>query len=366
MNVLVSFGTRPELIKLAPVYHELKSRDDINVWVCSTGQHYEMLNPLIEFFQVKIDYDLAVMSKSKNLNSITSEVISNLDKILEKNNFDIIIVQGDTTSAMSVALTGFNRGIRVTHVEAGLRTYDLYPFPEEMNRQLISRLSWLHCAPTKQAYSNLLKEGINEKQIILSGNTVIDSLKRVNIKLEAGWQNNEIAILSEKIDWNKKILIVTCHRRENFGKGIKSIISAVKTISLRRDTLIVWLTHLNPNVKTVIESELSNNARVLLFPPLTYPSFIWLLSHSSLVLTDSGGIQEEAAFYRIPTLITRRNTERMESVKTGLSIVVGADKESILNKFNQIIMSNEQFEYDDLYGNGNSSKIIVDSISDLF
>ena len=337
MKILLCFGTRPEAIKMAPIIHELKNCS-IEFKVCITAQHREMLDQVLEFFAIIPDYDLNLMQPGQSLNSLAALILSRIDEVLDIYKPDIVLVQGDTTTAFMVSMATFNRQIKVGHIEAGLRTQNLgSPFPEEGNRQLISRIAHIHFAPTLSAKNNLLKEAISEDSIFVTGNTVIDSLFIAKSKLEEGYRNEEIKELQSIREKNKKLILVTGHRRENFGEGLDNICRALLEISKQKDVQIIFPVHLNPEVKTVVYRILGSNPNIYLFGPIQYPAFVWLMMQADLIISDSGGIQEEAPSLKKPVLITRDNTERPEAVEAGFCFLVGTNKQILVQEANHLL-----------------------------
>lgn len=381
-KILLVFGTRPEAIKMAPLYHELcqselsllrvsREVEDLHsnfeVKVCVTAQHREMLDQVLDFFEIVPDYDLDLMQANQTLNGLGAKILSKIDEILLKEKPNLVLVQGDTTTSAMVALAAFHLGIKVGHVEAGLRTYNKQaPFPEELNRQITSRISDIHFTPTPQATKNLLNEGIPMKDIIETGNTVVDALFwTINKIASPNYMHPEIEELKRTIPVNKKIVLVTGHRRENFGKGMRHLCEALLEISEREDVTIVYPVHLNPNIKNVVYELLSNKENIQLIPPVSYPSFVWLMQQSFLIVTDSGGIQEEAPSLGKPVIVTRTVSERPEGVNAGFSTLAGNDATKIVNAIQAILDNFTGFDTQmNPYGNGNASKQIVDYLSE--
>lgn len=364
MKILLCFGTRPEAIKMAPLYHELKN-NNFEVLVCVTAQHREMLDQVLVFFDIKPDYDLDLMQANQSLNGLSALILSKIDPVLKDTNPDLVLVHGDTTTSSMVALAAFHLGIKVGHVEAGLRTYNKKaPFPEEINRQITSRLVDLHFTPTTKATQNLLNENIPEKDIIQTGNTVIDALLWTIKKIaKKDYNNPEIEKLKKEIPTDKKIVLVTGHRRENFESGLKNLCESLLEISHREDVVIVYPVHLNPNVKKTVYELLAGKRNIYLIPPVSYPVFVWLMQQSFLIVTDSGGIQEEAPSLGKPVLVTREVSERPEGVAAGFSTLVGTDKNKITNTILEILDHFKGFEkMENPYGNGNASIKIIDHL----
>ena len=365
MKILLCFGTRPEAIKMAPLYHTLKS-NNFEVKICVTAQHREMLDQVLDFFEIKPDFDLDLMQSNQSLNNLSALILSKIDTVLRETKPDLVLVHGDTTTSSMVALAAFHLGIKVGHIEAGLRTYDkMAPFPEEINRQITSRLVDIHFTPTVKATQNLLNEGILKEDIIQTGNTVIDALFWTTNKIgKTDYSHPEIEILKEKIAENKKIVLVTGHRRENFESGLENLCEALLEISKREDTLIIYPVHLNPNVKKTVYDLLSDKKNILLIAPVSYPVFVWLMQQSFLIVTDSGGIQEEAPSLGKPVLVTRNVSERPEGIVAGFSTLVGTDKDKIINNIQEILNNFKGFEKSlNPYGNGDASDKIVRYLS---
>lgn len=361
MKILLCFGTRPEAIKMAPLYHELQ-KSSCEVKVCVTAQHREMLDQVLFFFEIIKDYDLDLMQPNQSLNELSSRIVKKIDAVLINEHFDWVLVHGDTTTSSMAALAAFHRGIKVGHVEAGLRTYNKHaPFPEEVNRQITSRIADIHFTPTAQATKNLLNEGISERNIVETGNTVVDALFWTTNKIqETDYFHPEIEQLKKSIPVHKKIVLVTAHRRENFGEGFKNICKALLTISQRNDVTIVFSVHLNPNVKDLVYELLANRENIHLITPVSYPAFVWLMQQSCLILSDSGGIQEEAPSLRKPVLVTRTVSERPEAVAAGFSTLVGMDMQKIIKGIEDILDNFVGFKMStNPYGNGKSSQKIV-------
>lgn len=353
---LLVFGTRPEAIKMAPLVKGLKDYpSDFEVKVCVTAQHRQMLDQVLEFFEITPDYDLNLMKPGQNLYQLTADVITSLKPVLEDFVPDYIFVHGDTTTSMASAIAGFYAGAKVCHVEAGLRTYNKYaPFPEEMNRQITGRLTDIYFSPTERAKKNLNSEGILDN-VEITGNTVIDALLYATERLN-NYSDDEIKRLEEIIDSHKRIILVTGHRRENFGEGFINICKAILEIAKEDNVQVVYPVHLNPNVSDPVNSMLSNHPNIKLIAPLAYPAFVWLMSKSYLILTDSGGVQEEAPSLGKPVLVMRETTERPEAVDAGTVLLVGTDKDKIVDKVKLLL--NDLSFYDKMkktlnpYGDG--------------
>lgn len=370
MKILFIFGTRPEAIKLAPLIREcLRERNFFQVEICSTGQHSEMLDQVLSAFDLFLDYDLKIMSPGQDLFDVTSSIIIRLRDVLNESKPDVVVVHGDTNTTLSSALAAFYLKIKLAHVEAGLRTGDLdNPWPEEANRQLCSRLATLHFAPTAQAKVNLNNEGILDN-IFITGNTVIDALLYIQNKfrnsptLQAQAVNtlSRAGYLPAK---NKDYILVTAHRRENFGSGILEICDSIKLLSSKfPDTDIVYPVHLNPHVREPVQHQLADCQNVFLLPPLDYLSFVFLMQGCRLIITDSGGLQEEAPALGKLVLLMRNSTERPEAVAAGTVRLVGTDKMRILKEVTSILNSEIDSDFiarQNPYGNGESSRQIVE------
>jgi UDP-N-acetylglucosamine 2-epimerase (non-hydrolysing) len=370
MKILIVFGTRPEAIKMAPLYHKLcqselveDQKSSFEVKICVTAQHREMLDQVLDFFEIVPDYDLGLMQSNQTLNGLSAKILLEIDEVLTIEKPDLVLVHGDTTTSSMVALAAFHLGIKVGHVEAGLRTYNKKaPFPEEINRQITSRIADIHFTPTKQATQNLLKEGIPQDTIVETGNTVIDALFWTIHKIEAkNYTHPEIEELKRTIPADRKIVLVTGHRRENFGAGFQNLCEALLQVSEREDVVIIYPVHLNPNVKNVVYELLSNKRNIQLIAPVSYPAFVWLMQQSFLIVSDSGGIQEEAPSLGKPVIVTRTVSERPEGVKAGFSTLVGTDAIKIVKTIQGILDNFTGFENPiNPYGNGNASQQILD------
>ncbi|MFM2343652.1 MAG: hypothetical protein RLZZ210_260 [Pseudomonadota bacterium] len=362
-KVLLIFGTRPEAIKMASIFHTLKNSNLFNVKVCVTGQHKEMLTQVLDLFNINPDYNLNLMQANQTLESLTADILLSLKPILLDFMPDVVLVHGDTTTTMATSLACFYNKIKVAHVEAGLRTNNKYsPWPEEINRKVTATIADFHFCPTVEAKENLLNEGY-KKNLYITGNTVIDSLLFIQHKI----QNNEkiSQSLSQKfnfIDKNKKLILVTGHRRENFGEGILSICNALKGLASRDDVQIVYPVHLNPNIKNPVNEILYECKNVFLLYPQEYLDFVYLMINSYLILTDSGGIQEEASAIGKPILVMRDTTERPEAIKAGIAKLVGTNAKKIVDAVNLLLdESSSASEYarmskiQNIYGDGTAS-----------
>ncbi|WP_299667498.1 non-hydrolyzing UDP-N-acetylglucosamine 2-epimerase [uncultured Polaribacter sp.] len=364
-KILIVFGTRPEAIKMAPLVKSLLKNRELNTKVCVTAQHRKMLDQVLDFFKIIPDYDLNLMKKNQSLNELSARILVAIDKVLLEFEPDLVLVHGDTSTSSMVALASFHRSVKIGHIEAGLRTYNKRaPFPEEVNRQITGRLADLHFAPTKESAQNLLNEGVVASTVFITGNTVIDALfwgmKHININ------RKDIKKISSYIDSNKKLIVVTGHRRENFGDKFYEFCTALKELACRDDVQIVYPVHLNPNVQKMVYKTLAGIPNILLINPLDYEVFIWLLNRSYLIITDSGGVQEEAPSLKKPVLVTREVTERQEAVDKGVVKLVGTKKENIIleasllldniNKYHEMIGNSNP------YGDGTASEKIVSII----
>ena len=367
MKILLCFGTRPEAIKMAPVIHELK-KQKLDFKVCVTAQHREMLDQVLNFFELVPDYDLDLMQPNQTLNELSAKILKEIDLVLEKEQPELILVQGDTTSAAIVSLAAFHRRIKVGHVEAGLRTYNkAAPFPEEVNRQLTARIADLHFAPTTKAYSNLLKEQTPKEQLYITGNTVVDSLHWAIRKMESQPLSEEIQKIKALLNPNKKMILVTGHRRENFGDGLIYICEALLELSEREDVELIYPVHLNPNVTGPVQELLGNKTDIHLIAPVAYPSLLWLMQQCNLIISDSGGIQEEAPTFKKPVLVTREVSERMEGVEVGYSFLVGTDKNKIVAEAIRLLDNLPDFSgIENPYGDGKAAFRIVEFLKNRF
>lgn len=361
MKILLCFGTRPEAIKMAPLYHELQ-KSSFEVKVCVTAQHREMLDQVLQFFEIVPDYDLDLMEVNQTLNRLSAQVLSKIDEVLAMEKPDLVLVHGDTTTSFMVALAAFHLGIQVGHVEAGLRSFNKQaPFPEEINRQFTSKIADVHFTPTTFATQNLLNEGILQENIVQTGNTVIDALFWTLKKIEKeNYSHPEIEALKYTISQRKKMILVTGHRRENWGKGFENLCEALLSVAEREDVIIVYPVHLNPNVKAIVHERLAHQKNIYLISPVSYPAFVWLMQQSFLIVTDSGGIQEEAPTLGKPVLVTRSVSERPEGIEAGFSTLVGTDKQKIIASIDFILNDFKGFGNQvNPYGKGDASKAIV-------
>ncbi len=378
-KILLCFGTRPEAIKMAPLYHELcqsslreaqrdiveDQKSSFEVKVCVTAQHREMLDQVLDFFEIVPDYDFDLMQPNQTLNLLGAKIISKIDEVLVLEKPDLVLVHGDTTTSFMVALAAFHLGIQVGHVEAGLRSFNKQaPFPEEINRQFTSKIADVHFTPTTLATQNLLNEGILQENIVQTGNTVIDALFWTLKKIEKeNYSHPEIEVLKMTIPLHKKMILVTGHRRENWGKGFENLCGALLSVAEREDVIVVYPVHLNPNVKAIVNERLVHQKNIYLITPVSYPAFVWLMQQSFLIVTDSGGIQEEAPTLGKPVLVTREISERPEGVIAGFSTLVGTDKQKIKDNIISILNGFKGFGNQvNPYGKGDASKEIVDHL----
>lgn len=363
LKVMTIFGTRPEAIKMAPLVKSLEKDEEIESIVCVTAQHRQMLDQVLKIFKIIPNYDLNIMQERQTLAHITSKVLQGLIDIINDAKPDIILVHGDTTTTFAGALAGFYSKVKVGHVEAGLRTYDKYsPFPEEMNRRLTASLADIHFCPTISNKENLLKENIREDAIYITGNTVIDALKTtVNENYEF------INPVLREINFDKKVILVTAHRRENLGKALENICYAIKQIAEKySDVRIVYPVHLNPAVSNTVKSILGNVKNVYLIDPLNVQELHNLMDKSYLVMTDSGGLQEEAPALGKPVLVLRNETERPEAVKAGTVKIAGTETNTIVDMVSELIENNETYEQmnkaTNPYGDGKASQRIIQAV----
>lgn len=370
MRIMTIFGTRPEAIKLAPVIQQLRSRpDQIQSLICVTGQHREMLDQVLELFQIKANYDLNLMEPNQTPSQVAAKVLVGIDTLLEREKPDWVLVQGDTTTVMATSIAAHHRKVKVGHVEAGLRTYDRNnPFPEEMNRVVTDHISDLHFAPTARARDNLLSEGIPAGKIFVTGNTVTDALHWV-IKQP---KPPEVQVLLHGLGYgparqNRSLILVTAHRRENFGEPIQNICKALATLASREDIHIIYPVHRNPNIWETVHELLDGVDRITLVPPVDYLSLVHLMQQSRVILTDSGGIQEEAPSFGIPVLVLRETTERPEAVDAGAAKLVGTDPQEIVAETVKLIDDPGVYEKMSKtinpYGDGHAAQRIVDILT---
>ena len=373
MRVMTVFGTRPEAIKMAPVALALAAEPELESLVCVTAQHRQMLDQVMKIFDLKADIDLNVMQPGQDLYDVTSRVLLGMRDVLRDQKPDLVLVHGDTTTCFAAALAAFYQGIPVGHVEAGLRTGNLLaPFPEEANRSLVGRIAEMHFAPTERARQNLLQENVNAEKIIVTGNTVIDALliarNKVNQLPITSWHDSIGASLCEQVvKRNGRFVLITGHRRENFGQGFIDLCNAIRALALSHpDWLLVYPVHLNPNVQKPVLEILSGLPNVHLIEPLEYLPFVWLMDQSDLILTDSGGIQEEGPSLGKPVLVMREVTERPEALDAGTVKLVGTDKQRIIDAV-ELLLSDEQTyrvmaNAVNPFGNGTAAQQIVSKI----
>ena len=370
MKVMSVFGTRPEAIKMAPVVKALQAADEIESIVAATAQHREMLDQVLELFAIKPDFDLDLMKPGQDLTGITCGVLQGIGAVLEEQKPDLVLVHGDTTTTLAASLAAYYQKIPVGHVEAGLRTRNIYsPWPEEINRKIAGTITRLHFAPTAGARGNLLSEGVKDVQIFVTGNTVIDALLDVVEKL--GSDRSMSAELDARfgIDLKKRMVLVTGHRRESFGGGFQRICDALVRLAERDDVQIIYPVHLNPNVKGPVESRLGDSDRVRLIEPQDYLPFVHLMQRAEVILTDSGGVQEEAPSLGKPVLVMRDTTERPEAVDAGTVKLVGTDSDVIFLETTKLlddpVAYNSMSKAHNPYGDGAASGRIKDAIIDF-
>ena len=375
---MLVFGTRPEAIKLAPLIKEFESHPELfETIVCVSAQHRQMLDEVLEVFSITPEYDLDVMRENQNLTEVFCRILQSMLVVIEEAKPDFVIVHGDTSTCFATALSAFYSKTRILHVEAGLRTLDITsPFPEEMNRQMVSRLANYHFSPTSQNKANLLREGVSEKQILVTGNTIVDALEYIN-----SWLDKSNSSLSDEIleklklilnfDWrHERFVLITAHRRENFGKPLVDIFSSIKILASEYPQYkFVFPLHPNPNLREQALNFLSNIKNIILIPALDYLSFIELLRNCHFVMTDSGGIQEEAPSFRRKIMLLRSNTERPEGLESGQVFMVGSDQDEILRRGRRLLEADE-FDFKSAstlnpFGDGRASKRIVEFIANL-
>lgn len=369
MNILVAMGTRPEAIKLFPVIHALKREPNFDVTVCVTAQHREMLDQVLSIADIEPDVDLDLMRPNQSLPQITSRILTGIDDVLKEAKPDRVLVQGDTTTAMAAALSAYYRKIPVDHVEAGLRSGDIYsPFPEEVNRKVVGSLASWHFAPTPRAADALIRENVSPERIIVTGNTVIDALLETEKRI-GSFRDIKRAIDDELPDpgENRRIVLVTAHRRENFDGGMDRIASAILKLAENEDVLVVYPVHPNPNVRELMHRALGNHPHVRLLPPLEYVPFVYLLSRCDFVLTDSGGVQEEAPALGKPVLVMRDTTERPEGIDAGTARLVGTDPHQIHAEAMRLLRDRAHYQRmsraHNPFGDGHASERILDVLA---
>lgn len=375
LRVLTVIGTRPEAIKMAPLLVALEQDRRIKSALCSTGQHREMFDQVMNTFGLRADFDLNIMKPRQDLFDVTSKILIGLKPILESYEPDLVLVHGDTTTCLAAGLATFYKGIVLGHVEAGLRTYDLRaPFPEEANRSLISRIASMHFAPTQKARLNLIREGVPDHLVHVCGNTVVDALRIastiVDQKPRHEWVEAIGKTASQVFLSGQKRILVTGHRRENFGEGFKRICRALRNIAAEHpDWSIIYPVHLNPNVQEPVNEMLATSANIALVDPIEYLPFIWLMKQCDLILTDSGGVQEEAPSLNVPVLVMRETTERPEAIEAGTAELVGTDERAIARRVEEYLqndsLSHRMTLKENPYGDGYASERIVEALLKL-
>ena len=364
IKVMSIFGTRPEAIKMAPLIKELETREEIDSIVCVTAQHREMLDQVLNTFSIKPDYDLNIMKKGQTLSEITARVLRGIEEVLEKEKPNIVLVHGDTTTTFASALAAFYQQISIGHVEAGLRTYNKYsPFPEEMNRQMVDCLTDMYFAPTNLSKENLVKEGISAEKIYITGNTVIDAMSKT---VDSNYKN-------EILDWvgNDRLILLTAHRRENLGENMYSIFNAVnKIVNEFDDVKVIYPMHLNSKVREIAQEVLGNNAKVKLIEPLEVFDFHNFQNKAYLILSDSGGVQEEAPSLGKPVIVLRDTTERPEGIEAGTLVLAGTEEANIYKITKNLLEDENKYKAMSKavnpYGDGKASERIVDAIIEKF
>ena len=379
---MLIFGTRPEAIKMAPLVKALQNDNRFETIVAVTGQHRQMLDQVLQLFDIKPQYDLNIMKQGQDLYDVTSRILTGMRDILKEAKPDLVLVHGDTSTSTAAALSAFYAQIPVGHVEAGLRTYDIYsPWPEEMNRQITGRIATLHFSPTSRSHDNLTAEGVKEEQIAVTGNTVIDALKTVVSKIDkdSALEEQLRAFVTEagydisRLDYNRKLVLITGHRRENFGEGFQNICGAIKDLAQKYpNTDFLYPMHLNPNVRKPIAETFGSieHNNVFFIEPLDYLYFVYMMKKAYLILTDSGGIQEEAPSLGKPVLVMREVTERPEALEAGTIRLVGTNRQLIVDTASQFIDDAEYYEKNQLianpYGDGHACQRIIAKIAAYF
>ena len=366
IKLLTVIGTRPEAIKMAPVINEIKKhKDTIRSMICVTAQHRELLDQVLELFNIIPDFDLNIMMNNQSPSRVASKILKGMDNIYKHNSFDWILVHGDTTTAVAASIGAFYNGIKIAHVEAGLRTYNkLHPFPEEINRRMISVLADLHFAPTERAEQNLLDEGVEEPNIFVTGNSVIDAVKWVT-KVPVDISRTSLS----DIPWEKQIILVTVHRRENFGLPLDNIFTALIELAIKfqDSTCLVYPVHPNPNINKYAFEKLGDISNIILLPPLDYLHFAFLMNRSKIVITDSGGLQEEAPALGKPVIVVRDVTERLEAIEAGTARLVGSNTNKIVREVSRLLDSPQEYKQMaravNPFGDGHTSKRIVELIA---
>jgi UDP-N-acetylglucosamine 2-epimerase len=368
MKLLAVFGTRPEALKMYPVIRAARAHPRVELQVCVTGQHRQMLDQVLKLTGIKPEFDLSIMRENQSLEDIVAAVMKAFPAVVAATRPDWVLVQGDTTTAFATGLSTFFQKIRVAHVEAGLRSHNMQaPWPEELNRKLLGQLAGLHFAPTQQARDNLLQEGIDESAISVSGNTIVDALLLIKNEIDRDAAlRSKLATAFPFIESDRKTILVTSHRRESFDGGIERICHAIKKIAAGGDVNIVFPVHHNPLVRDVVHRILASETNVFLIEPVDYRSLIYLMSRAHLVLTDSGGMQEEAPSLGKPVLVMRDNTERMEGVRAGTAILVGTDVDRIVTETTRLISDRAAYramrEIHNPYGDGSASERIIERL----
>lgn len=364
-KILIVFGTRPEAIKLAPLIHELKKSKKNIIKVCSTGQHNEMLKHVISLFKIKVDISLKLMKHDQKLTNLFTSLVEKMNFVIQKEKPKLVIVQGDTTTALAASMSAFFSKIKIAHIEAGLRTNNIQaPWPEEANRKIISSIADFNFTPTNYSKNNLIKEGISTSKIFLTGNTVVDALNKISKKINS---NKKIMQNLESkypfLNYKKKIILITLHRREIFGDKLKLILKSFKKLAIKyKDLIFVYPVHLNPNVKKFVFKELESCKNFILLPPIDYFSLIYIMQKSYLIMSDSGGIQEEAPSFHVPIIILRDVTERQELINSNQGVLAGTNEKKIIKIFDELV--NNKKKYKNLknkknpFGDGKASKKI--------
>lgn len=371
-KILIVFGTRPEAIKLAPLIYKLKAELNFHTLVCSTGQHREMLSDVLSDFEINADFDLKLMRVNQSLNELLGNIIIKLSEILDALEPNCVIVHGDTASTLGASIAAFQKDIRVIHIEAGLRSGDKKnPFPEEMNRRLVSKLADTHFAPTEQNRKNLISEGIPNSSIFVTGNTVIDAVKLMSERVSLDENlSDDFKLKYPDFNVKQKYILITCHRRENLGQSLHQICSAINQLAFRYpDINFIFPVHLNPAIREVVFDKIHSNSNVFLTEPVGYREFVYLLSNCILVMTDSGGIQEEAPALNKPVVVMRNNTERQEGLDAGCLVLSGSDAENIVRSVSKLL---DDFDFFKLtssasnpYGDGSACISITEALKTL-
>ncbi|MDH5353350.1 MAG: UDP-N-acetylglucosamine 2-epimerase (non-hydrolyzing) [Gammaproteobacteria bacterium] len=370
-KILSVFGTRPEAIKMAPLIKSIMADSQIDSYTCVTAQHREMLDQVLDLFEITPDFDLNIMKSGQDLTHITSAVLQKLMPVLQELKPDRVLVHGDTTTTMAAAMAAFYQHIPVGHVEAGLRTGNIKsPWPEEMNRKVVTSLADIHFAPTRQAYANLIGENVTPESIVVTGNTVVDATLMISELLNSDTEmQSKYADQFSFIEKDKKLILVTAHRRENIGSGIEGICTAIMQLASRGDVQVVYSVHPNPRVREPVTKVLGNINNVKLLDPLDYLPFIYLMNRSHIILTDSGGIQEEAPSLGKPVLVMRDTTERPEAVDAGTVKLVGTDSATIVDSVTALLENHSEYQRmayaHNPYGDGHASEKIVDFLNKL-